>query len=203
MAGFTMNLRVDDGASSPLLATALRVKDPATRKVMGRGVANTLRKHFSKLDRQRPNRLGGTRTHFYGQVRRSVQQPVLLGGDGVKVSIPHVGIAQRYFGGKIEPVNVDWLTIPARSEAYGKRAREFNDLDFVLFRPDLAALVQRDQTDVGSGEESGGGVFFWLKKEVEQQPDPTVLPTDAELQTAAVTAGEKYIRTAQERAQEN
>jgi hypothetical protein len=156
-------------------------------------VANTLRKHFSKLDRQRPNRLGGTRTHFYGQVRRSVQQPVLLGGDGVKVSIPHVGIAQRYFGGKIEAKDDGWITVPASTETHGKSAREFDDLDFVLFRPDLAALVQREQSDLATGETTGDGVFYWLKKEVEQKEDKSVLPTDEDLQTAAVAAGEKYL----------
>ena len=79
----------------PLLRLSDGVKRPDVRRVMGRAIAGVLRRHFTKLDEERPNALGGKRTHFYGQVRRSVQQPELLGGDGVKVAINHVGIAQR------------------------------------------------------------------------------------------------------------
>lgn len=90
------------------------------------------------------------------------------------------------------------------------RAGEFSDLHFVLFREGLAALVQNDQSSLGGrergsvtergrhkGEEIGGGVFFWLVREVNQEPDPTVLPKAEEITGAAVAAiGDVLMRDA-------
>ena len=202
----SLHLTVSDHVSGPLQRLGAAVRGPEVRKVMGRGVATTLRKHFTALDEERANTMGGRRTHFYGQVRRSVQNPALVGDSAVSVSINHVGIAQRYFGGTIEAAPGKALPIPARTEAYGRRPGEFNDLHLVVFKSlGLAALVQRDQTAVSigrrrkdgsrqvkQGAERGGGVFFWLVKRVYQQPDPTVLPTDEELQSSATAAGLDY-----------
>lgn len=193
----------------PLLRLSDGVKRPDVRKVMGRAITGALRAHFTTLNRERPNKLGGKRTHFWAQVRRSVQQPELMGGDGLKVSINHVGAALQYFGGEVvagaKGSGKKWLTIPARAEAHGKRAGEFNDLHFVLFRRNLAALVQNEQTVLAdqnrkrrregpvAPETAGGGVFYWLKPRVHIDEDPTVLPPDEALQQIALEAGEEYI----------
>lgn len=188
-----------EGDARPQFARVIdNLRRPDLRKVMGRAIATKLRTHFSERDKTKPNKFGGKRTHFWGQVRRSIQQPELIGGDGIKIAINHVGAAQRFFGGDIEPVNRDWLTIPARAEAYGKRAREFDDLHFVFFRTGLAALVQNEQTKLGGGKKKknetlGGGILFWLVKHVHQDPDPTVLPREDELRDAAFESGDKYL----------
>lgn len=44
---------------------------------------------------------------------------------GVLVTISNAAIAARYFGATIRPVKGKFLTIPARTEAYGKTAGEF------------------------------------------------------------------------------
>ncbi|MBI4027887.1 MAG: hypothetical protein HY360_23080 [Verrucomicrobia bacterium] len=163
------------------------------RSVGGRALVNTLRAHFFRLDRERANQLGGKRTHFYGQVARSVQDP-RLDGDTINVSINHIGIAQRYFGGEITPKKAKYLTIPARAEAYGKRAREFDDLQILFGRGGPVALVQREQLEITLGRKRkkgdrkveteeivGGGIFYWLVKSVTQKPDPTILPPENEL----------------------
>ncbi len=204
--GFTIDV---SGDARPQFARVIdNLRRPDLRKVMGRAIATKLRTHFSERDKTKPNKLGGKRTHFWGDVRRSVQQPQLIGGDGIQVAVNHVGAAQSFFGGDIEPVNVDWLTIPARAESYGKRAREFDDLHFVFFRAGLAALVQNEQTslvrpnqnrkkDRGVGpiapETTGGGIFYWLVDHVYQKPDPTVLPEEEELRDVAFDAGDKYL----------
>jgi hypothetical protein len=205
---FSLHVTIDDGISGPLQRLGQATRSPEVRKVIGRAVANDLRQHFSKLDQERPNQMGGRRTHFYGQARRSVQNPVLLGDAGVSVSINHVGVAQRYFGGTIYAQPGKALSIPARAESYGRRPGEFTDLHLEVFKSlGLAALVQNDQTSISirkkkgggrsvkRGEEQGGGVFFWLVKRVTQDADPSVLPTDAELQEAASTAGLEYFST--------
>lgn len=111
----------------PLLRLSDGVKRPDVRKVMGRALTILLRKHFTKLDRTRKNKLGGRRTHFWGQVRRSVQQPTLIGGDGLRVDINHVGIALQYFGtaglpgGVLRPVVAD--RTGQKSQTRGQKAQ--------------------------------------------------------------------------------
>jgi hypothetical protein len=201
----SFSLEITDTASPALQRLGEGVRRPAIRRVMGRGIVRALREHFRSLDSTKANRMGGKRTHFWSQVRKSVHQPELIGGDGVKVAITHVGIAQRYFGGVIVPDRKKWLAVPARAEAHGRRPLSFHDLHFVLFRRDLAALVQNYQTQFSYGrrrkdgtrklktEDAGGGVFYWLVKRVVQRPDPTVLPPRERLIAAAVTAAEEYI----------
>ncbi len=177
------------------------VNMPGVKKVVGRAVANRLRQHFFTLNRERPNRLGGRRTNFYSQAARSVQQPEIQ-TDGVRVSINHVGLAQRLLGGTLHPVHSTYLTIPARAEAYGKRAREFNDLEILWGRRGPIALVQRNHTRLGRGKkgrpsEQGGGVFFWLVKSVTQNPDPTVLPSEADLGRDIGNAVTSYLQALQ------
>jgi hypothetical protein len=213
VSGVAIKINMRDKATAPLLRVQGALQRGDVRKVMGRSVANDLRAYFLELDHERPNELGGKRTHFWSDVRRSVQQPKLVGTDAVEVSINQVGFAQRLFGGRIVPRNARWLAIPARAEAYGKRAREFNDLHFVLFRPDLAALVQNEQVSLGGrvhgsvtekrrkGEAVGGGIFYWLRASVTQQPDPTVLPKNDDLAKNAATEADAYLQTLADRAE--
>lgn len=207
MSGLSITVDVQGNARAEYARVIDAIARPEIRRVMGRALATRMRRHFSERDKE-ANKMGGTRTHFWGQVRRSVQQPQLVGGDGVQVGINHVAFSQKYFGGDIKPVSVDWLTIPARTEAYGHRAREFTDLHFVHFGRQLAALVQNESTsleapnqnrkkDRGIGpiarETTGGGVFFWLVKEVHQEPDPEALPPEQELADAALQAGAAFL----------
>lgn len=179
----------------PLLRLSNGIERPDVRRVMGRAIATTLRKHFTKLDRERPNKLGGKRSHFYGQVRRSVQQPQLYGGDGVMVSINHVGIAQRYFGGVIvagqNGSGKKFLTLPVHPEAYNRRAGEVGDLEPIFFNDNYGILAKpNDESKNGIGE-----VYYRLVRRVNQKPDPTVLPDDDVIEVEAFTAGEEHIRT--------
>lgn len=188
--GLTAVTRIDDRATTPLLRLNDNIRRPEIRRVMGRAIGKEMRTNFTELDRTRPNKLGGERTHFYGDARRGVQQPELIGGDGVKVTVNQVGIAQRYFGGPIVPRVAKFLTIPVHPEAYGHRAREFA-LHAIFFRDGTGILV-RDTEESKSGI---GEVFFRLVKRTYQQPDPSVLPTDEELQQVAVAAGDAHVRT--------
>ncbi len=188
--------------SSGPIANMKPINMQAVRKVAGRSLANKLRDHFIKLNAERPNKMGGKRTNFFLQVARSIQQPQSQ-DDLMIVSINQVGFAQRLFGGVIKPKNSRFLTIPATPEAYGKRAREFKDLE-VLYnhqgRP--IGLIQRepvkklgrrkkglsdenfsktlqDSTDAFFSKK--GKVFFWFASSVTQSADPTIMPSEAEL----------------------
>src|SRR5919109_58136 len=108
---------------SQLLAQARR---PAgILAVAGRAVANLLKKHYRGRDRAEANKLGGPRTHFWLEVSRSVQAPVVVGQTSVTVSISHPVIAQKIYGGTIRAKRSSLLTIPVTPEAYGRTAATF------------------------------------------------------------------------------
>lgn len=192
----SIDVKFDDKATPPLMRLSQAVQRPDVRKVMGRAIATDLRKKFSEFDSTKANKLGGKRTHFWAQARRGVQQPQLVGGDGVVVAINQVGVAQRYFGGEIRPVVAKFLTIPVNPAAYGHRAREFSDLEPIFFPTGDGILVKKGT----EGTKGIGTVYYRLVKSVYQDADPEVIPTDEELQTVAYDAGENYMRTLIERA---
>lgn len=176
-----------------------------TLKAMGAELRATLIEHFTAIEQDSVHhkwaaKLGAERTHFYGSAARGVQLPAVHGDDEVSVSINNVGIAQRYFGGTIEPgPGKKWLTIPAVAEAYGRPAISFNNLHFIYFRPDLAALAETmpkatETSATGVVRSKGarserGRVVYWLKRSVRQEADPSVLPTDDEMTRRAAEAG--------------
>lgn len=121
---------------------------------------------------------------------------------GVLINVNQQGVRQRYVGGEIHPTaGHQYLTIPARAEAYGKTARKFDNLKVAFSRGKAFALVEADATQITygkrdrkSGQRSfstdtvGGGVYFWLVKSVYQAPDPNVLPADADISSVAMDA---------------
>src|ERR1051326_4715156 len=122
-----LTVRVDTEQSrvyfTNLLAQARR---PAgILQVVGRGVANLLKRWYRQRDREEPNRLGGPRTHYWLEVAGSVQAPVVEGESAVTVTISHPTIAQKIFGGPIRAKRVRNLTIPETPEAYGRTPATF------------------------------------------------------------------------------
>lgn len=146
-------------------------------RVIGRAATTSVQTHLYAYNRSHPNRLGGRRTNFYAGAGDGTNFKV-VSDTSIVVSIPHVGIAQRYYGGTIRPKTAQYLTIPARTEAHGKRAREFPDLE-VLRRAGSGEPFALARKVNGAAVARGGGeILFWLKKEITQRPDPSVLPSD-------------------------
>ncbi len=177
VAGDTTELRRLESALSPKNLSA----------IAGRSGVNTIREHLFGLNQTRPNKLRGRRTGFYAQAARGTSFATVDGDTAALISINQVGIRQRYFGGTIRPTGGrKWITIPARAEAHGKRAREFGDLRFVVFAGGGgAALIRRERTVLKrqrgggfTGTAEGGEVMYWLRRSVTQRPDATVLPYD-------------------------
>lgn len=199
------------------LSTSISIRDQATpdlqrmitaldqeklKPEIGRAEVNLFKAHFYNLNSSRANKLGGKRTHFYSQAAKSTQYHVQ--SDGVRVSVNHVGIRQRLQGGIIKPQGgKKYLTIPAISETYGKRAREFSNLVAVFTGPGKGMLVEAAATKVSFGKKGakakgqvGGRVFYWLVKSVNQKPDPSVVPDrQAILQTAQEAVRKAYERS--------
>jgi hypothetical protein len=200
-----LSIDLSENVSRALDGLQLGLRAERLHPVLGRAGVNLLRDHFFALDRARPNQLGGRRTHFYAQAARGTHfqsQP-----DAVVLSVNQVGIRQRLLGGIIRPgPGKTFLTIPARAEAHGRRAREFNDLEFVVIPGVGPALVEARRTEVRIGRrrkdgsrrvtalgERGGGVMYWLKRFVVQEPDPTVLPSQLDLAAAMLSALNRHV----------
>jgi hypothetical protein len=161
---------------------------------IGRGVANLFQEHLFRLNNERRNQFDAPKTNFYADAAKATHS---AGTETeATVTISQQGIRQRLFGGTIRPnAGKKYLTIPARAEAYARRAGEFHDLHFVKLKNGNAMLVAGEVTGVSkklnkdgslrtrAGMEEGV-VMFWLVPSVTQQSDRTVLPTDKQINDA-------------------
>lgn len=165
----------------------LILKAEAINPVIGRAATNAVRTHLFGLNSTRANHLGGRRTNFFASAGRSTSFKVV--GDLVVVSIAQIGIRQRFFGGTIKPKKAGgFLTIPVAPEAYGKRAREFSNLEIVFGQNgEPIALATKSTRATQLTATKGGKVvsrqigrigqlMFRLVRSVTQKPDPTILP---------------------------
>lgn len=202
------------------MATSIDIKDSATpavkrmlesiggpniNKRVGEAGADLIRGHLEGLNSAKPNKLGGKRTNFWAQCARSTS--FVLVPEGALVSINQIGFRQRLEGGTISPRNAKFLTIPAIAEAYGKRAREFNNLRFAMIggKP---ALIEAEHSGVRFGKRGvkatlnlGGKVYYWLARRVTQQAFPGALPTIDQMGKVIVERLDKIIAREKERTQ--
>ncbi len=207
------------GPAARLLAQVTSQLQPSRLLPRVGGIAQRLtQRHLRRLDRERPNQLGGRRTNFYGKAARGTFFTVAP--EGVVVTVGQQGMRQRFAGGVITPVKARFLTIPATAEAHGKRAGEFSDLKFAVIPGQGLALVRRQATQTkvvktkqlgrfkaaditnASLQTTGGGleVIFWRRKRVTQRPDPTVIPDAAAYGTAIASDLATWLNTLAARA---
>ena len=203
----SLNLNLSGTLPGFFLAAENGTRGHALKQAIGGAVQREVQDHLRRQDSSRPNQLGGVRTHFYGDAAQATFFAVA--NDGATVTVAQQGFRQRVEGGTIRPVRTKWLAIPARAEAYGKRPGEFSgQLDFVPVRADLALLVARDGTRGTrlttnakgkrvrkTGNVEAGLVMYWLKKEVNQAPDPTLVPTEARFKVVIAGATADWLNT--------
>lgn len=183
----SVTVQITDTATAGLQELGLKLDGAAVMRVVGRSASQLAKAHFRELDKERPNQLGGDRTHFWRDAANSTSFEAKEGE--ARLIIDHIGVALRYFGGTVLPVASKYLTIPATPEAHGKRAAEFEGLEY---RPYKGPRARGALT-------LGEVVFFWLVESVDFQPDPTVIPEDSAFNAAIASALADY--TAAKRAQ--
>lgn len=154
-----------------------------------RDISRTLQRHFRDRNRT-PNRLGGTRTHWWAGVARATAVASVTDQQAV-VSISEPGIGLHYLGGVVQAKEARYLTIPIHPMAHGKRARQ------VELETGLRIWVQRL---------SGGGrnlvqtlpdgslrALYALKESVRIPRDPDALPSQAALEQSALRAAQAVV----------
>ena len=159
-----------------------------------RGTRTRLQRHFTERE-SRGNKLGGKRTHFWLDVRKSTQVGEVTDRSGFVV-IGDPRFAQKVFGGTIV-AKTPWrngfklLTIPVDPRGYGRRAsvaaRENNIKLFFMGTASGGVLA----TKAGAGIE----VIYACVPSVTQQADPEALPDRQELENAAIDAARQYVAT--------
>ena len=121
------------------------------------------------------------------------------------LSVEHNAIAMRYYGGRINPANRKFLTIPANAKAYGRRAREFGSTLAVMVRRKqgkITPIALIDKKYKKKKRIPRGGVYYWLVRSVTQKADPSVLPTERKLATGITNELSDWLQNIIEKAGE-
>lgn len=187
-----------DSATRALTELQDFARKPTARRRAAKACAVTVREHIMALG---PNKRGWPSTGFYKAVAGDGVTVAESGGDfTIKIEHPDIpgAMAQRYYGGTIKAKD-HLLTIPARQEFYGHRAREFDNLKFGMFGKGGAKFLYVDKGGTrqdanwntnkpvkwkakkGLGARAEMMIAYWLKDEVTQDPNPNVIPDDAQM----------------------
>ena len=173
---YTLSVQSEIPAPLSSIVEALMsgVHDPEIRQAVGSAAEELTRAHLFGLaaKRHRPN----VAQNFYEDAAWAVKFDD--SGDSVDIRIDKAGMAQRYHGGKIKAVNYSHLWIPVAPESEGKSAGDFDDLV-----PIISPLTNR-----GVALSDGKVLFALVEETREQDPDPSVLPTDEEYEGVVADA---------------
>lgn len=99
---------------------------PANMLPVARAVQNCFRDHFTQLSMDKSSR-------WWGEAARAVRLTQLTTNRNWLMVVDYPGVALHYYGGRVEPVEKELLTIPANDQAKGKSALEFQNLQMVIF----------------------------------------------------------------------
>lgn len=177
------------------------------KEEVGASERDLVARHFESLP---ANKRGWPTTGFFKRAARATNFATTP--DGAMVSVPEpIGLRQRYLGGTIAARNVKNLALPANAETYGKTPREFSNLKLMFFKKagELRAYLAEtasSQVAIGrkpnkagkrsvtwTGSTLGGRPMFWLKPSVNQQADPTILPSREEMAVTALKAIKTFV----------
>lgn len=195
-----ISVKILDRASPLIQNLGKAAQSPALKKSVAGNEQRLFFNHFRALEAER-HRSGGT--NFYGQAATSTKGEATK--RGVTVSINKIGIAQRFFGGIIRPRKAKALAIPMHPDAYGRRAGDpgwGDSLDFVPSSKapgsgSIGILVRKQQA------EDFGTVMYVLRGFVQQDPDPSVLPSDDQVADTALDAVERFLRRIEARGEQS
>lgn len=156
-----------------------------------------LQRHFTEKDKS-GNKLGGRRTHFWGEVRESTQ-PGELTNKSADIDIGDFRFAQRLHGGTIR-AKTPWpgsgfllLTIPVHPAAHGRRASVLKrELGIKLV---FLGGAQGGVLGTFAKQAAEDQVYYACVPSVDQAADPDALPAGDILEREAIQGAEDYLRT--------
>ena len=179
-----------------------------------KGIANELVAHFDRRNAEGNKHSWPSQNFWAGIGEHVVAESSAVTDSTASVTVGGVEgqkLAHKILGGTIEPQRGSFLAIPARQEAYGKSPLDFANLalaitgggerGFLYERENQAIKVVADRRRgsaagakrVKPGAEQGGGVYFWLVKSVNQDPDARAMPPEETLGAAAQEAANDWL----------
>jgi hypothetical protein len=145
-----------------------------------------------------PNKLGGTPTGYWTNVRNSATAG--REGKGVTVDLTGAGLLMKYMGGVIRPTGrvssvtgkpIKFLSIPTAPESHGKIPAMFGKQ---LYTRGFAGGTGQSEGDssagmglflrTGSRSSDSDPLLFWLAKQATIKADKKILPPAADIQKA-------------------
>jgi len=160
--------------------------DHELAQAAGRGVSNIVKRHLVERD-ARGRSDGLPRTGYYGDAAAGVTTE--MDGNIAVVTIHKEGVALHYYGGVVYPTDGHKaLAIPKSIQGAGKRPAEA-DPDHTKF----ALVWPKGKTAGTLRDKETDEVVYLLVSKAKIKEDKTVLPTDAELESAGMSAMEAIL----------
>lgn len=201
-----LTLELTDTVTGTLASVMSRL-DRATElhDAIGTAVEDSVSRHVTSK-KQSPN------TKWWARAARSLSHTA--SATETSVAFSQRGVALRYYGGTVrQKEGGPLLTIPTDKVPVrdGTRlaAREMGPLFFLQARRParkgvVGVLVEAESYTItrgprkgsaGKRRKPGGSLLYTLMSETTHKPDPTVLPTEAELRQTAIDAADDYLFT--------
>ena len=178
-----LNLTITDNVTPKIADLIARTQPAKLARVLRQPLETFWRQHLKKFPRL-PGRFAAMPPTGFGEAAsRSVHGTVL--GDGVLLRADKQGLAQRYHGGEIKPVNKKFLCFGIKPESYGKTVWDFG------YTPRQPGETRRSGFNFANRQRIRE--LFAFAKSVTQRPNPAVIPTQDELAEVSMAAIERSI----------
>lgn len=204
-----MTLQITANTAGPVLDTVARgLQTENLLPYLAEAGTQEVQANLMGLEQSRPNRLNGTRQHYYQNAANNTTWT--MDGDTAVISVAAPGITTRFFGGTIRAGSgvvqcgpnagrpTKYLTIPVAPEAYGRRACDLPDVVVLWGRNGPYALGRISRRSQAT--QAGGGasaefreVLYVLKKEVTINADPSLLPSGLRMTAVLKVAFADYV----------
>ncbi|MGE9268663.1 MAG: hypothetical protein ACQKBY_11245 [Verrucomicrobiales bacterium] len=139
----------------------------------------------ARSEHRTAGRLGAKPTGHLSQAYQGIQSRA--DASGASLLVPRASRLRAAFGKyTITPQSSKYLTIAVNAEVYGRRAWEFDDLEFLRVGPKKTPILARDK-----GEDQLETMYL-LVESAEIPEDSSLLPFD-ELPEAASLAAKEYL----------
>jgi len=202
MNGLNVNVQVSDSATPFLAELSRALEDRTDLNAAIAARAEQLTRDYVRTV-SAPSRhkwsslLGAKPTGYLAKTADSVESR----SDAEKATVTIVGGIYARAMRDVEVIarNCKYLTIPAIAAAYGRRAREFESLRFVVFPSGAKALAKEEFVTVPGKRKKERRVpkltvYFWLRPSVRLPQDRGLLPSDEAYTAAAEVGARDYLK---------
>jgi hypothetical protein len=172
MSGLAVQIGITGKARGLPARLAKAIAPERIAPVIGQDLTRLVTDHLVAYGKAHPNRLGGTRTQYYGKAADKTSYTVQ--GDTVTISVNQVGIRLHYYGGTVSKKKKKYLTIPVHPLAHGKRAGDhFSGKLKLVFGKNRQPVALALPSEAKGQKDT---ILYALKKSVTIRADKKIIP---------------------------